>query len=128
MRREPRRLAYHHHVHITDREAGHAYSCDDVGQQREAVGPLIGWVVVRKELPDVAQTGRTEQRVDDGVGQDVGIRVTGKPEWVGNGHATQDQGATGLEPVRIVPDSDPIRLLPSPRRAAHQPEEGPLRW
>ena len=60
-------------------------------------------------LPDVAQAGGAEQRVDDRVGEDVGVRVAGEPLLVRDVDAAEDEPATGREGVRVDADAGPDR-------------------
>jgi hypothetical protein len=56
-------------------------------------------------LPDVAQAGGPEQRVDHGVGQHVGVGVAGQSGVVGDRDAAEDQRPPGRERVRVDPEA-----------------------
>ncbi len=73
VRRQPRRLADHHHVHIADGVARRAHPGDDLFQQPQAVRAFVGRIVVREELADVAQPGGAEHGVGHRVGHHVGV-------------------------------------------------------
>ena len=52
----------------------------DVAQQRHRVGAAPALVGVGEVHPDVAETGRAEQRVGAGMGDDVGVAVALEPD------------------------------------------------
>src|SRR5215203_2746279 len=75
-------------------------------QKTERVGVTPALVGVGKVLADVAEAGRSEQRVDDGVGQDVGVAVAGEPGFgLLDLHAAEDQAATGRQAVGVEADA-----------------------
>jgi hypothetical protein len=49
--------------------------------------------------PDVASTNRTQQSIDQGMGNCVPVRVTGQARVPGYRHSTQDEAASFLESV-----------------------------
>ncbi len=51
-----------------------------LAEQRQAVGVAPALVGVGEVLPDVAEAGCAQQRVDDRVGQDVSVGVAGQPQ------------------------------------------------
>ena len=59
-------------------QPGGAHVGDRSAQQLEAVGPGQRGVGVGEVLADVAEPGGAEQRVGDGVGDDVGVAVAGE--------------------------------------------------
>ena len=56
-------------------------------------------------LADVAEPGGAEQRVDDRVGQSVGVGVSVEAELVRNFDAAEDQLAAGHEAVGVIADA-----------------------
>ena len=77
----------------------------DLGQQLHRVGVAPALVRVREVLADVAEAGGAEQRVDDRVGQDVGVGVARQAALGRDLDAAQDQLAPLLEAVRVVADA-----------------------
>ena len=78
-------------------------------QQVHGVGvapPLVG---VGEVLADVAEAGRAEQRVDDRVGQDVGVGVALEAELARDLDAAEDQRPPGGEAVGVDADAGPQR-------------------
>ena len=63
------------------------------GEQVGAVGAGVGGVVVGKVGADVAEAGRAEQGVADGVGDRVGVAVAGQAAAL-DGDAAEDKRAT----------------------------------
>lgn len=49
--------------------------------------------------PDVAQRGRTQEGVGDGMGHGVCVGVADEPEVAGNLDATEDQTTAAREPM-----------------------------
>ena len=87
---------------------GRAEAAADRDQQhvdRVGVAPLllVGW----EQGPEVTEPGRAEQRVDHGVGQNVGVGVPGEPPLVRYLHPAEDEAAALREPVAVVADPDP---------------------
>ena len=97
-------------------------------KQLHAVDAAIGLVAVGKQLADVAQTGRAEQCVHEGVHRDVGVGVPGEALRVVDLDAAEHQPAAVGEAVRVVAGADPKRLPRPPRRAARRPAAGPPAW
>ena len=56
---------------------------DRRAQQVDRVGVAVALVGVGEVLADVAEAGGAQQRVDDRVGEDVGVGVTREPRVVG---------------------------------------------
>src|SRR3546814_8656432 len=77
--------------------AGPPAAGSDVGhgpaEQLDAVGPRVGGVGVREVLTDVTQARRTEQGVDHGVGDDVGIAVAREARHASEDHAAEHRSA-----------------------------------
>lgn len=71
------------------------------GEQLLAVGVLISRVGVGEVLADVAQAKRTQQGIDDGMGQGVGVRMAQQALFMGNLNAAQHQAAVWGPRVKI---------------------------
>ena len=66
-------------------------------------------VVCREDTPEVAQGGRAEQGIGDGVKGDVAVGMSGQAGRAGDLDATQDQRRAGPERVAVVADPRPGR-------------------
>jgi len=64
-------------------------------------------------VADVAQGGRSEERVHDRVGQHVGVRVPLEASPVGDFHAADDQLAAGGERVLLARAEQARDVLPA---------------
>jgi hypothetical protein len=70
-------------------------------------------------LADVAQPGRAQQGIGDGVQQHVGIGMAEQAEGMGDGHAADDEFAAGNESVDVIALADAdLRHVDTPARAA----------
>ena len=78
-------------------------------EQAKAVCPFVLIVRVGKHRADVAEGGRPEHRVTNGVGQHVGVRMAGQTLMMGNAHPAQDQRAPCDEAVNVVTVADAHR-------------------
>ena len=86
-------------------------------QQRHRVGVAPQLVGVGEVLADVAQPGRAEQRVDDRVGEHVGVRVPGEAALARDLDPAEDQRAAVREAMGVDADA-----------GAHQPIGSSRRW
>jgi hypothetical protein len=62
-------------VHIGDGPPAHTHTVSRLGQEQRGVGAAKGGVGVGEMPSDVAQGGRSQQGVRDGVQQGIGIRM-----------------------------------------------------
>jgi hypothetical protein len=60
-------------------------------------------------MADVAQTGCTQQGVGDGMGQHVGIRMTGQAQGVLHMHTADDQRPPFHQHMQVIALPDPER-------------------
>jgi hypothetical protein len=81
------------------------HAAGDVAQQRHRVGSRPRRIGVGEQQPDVAQAGGAEQRVDDRVGEHVGVGVTGQAGLVRDLDAAEHEPPPGGEPVRVDADA-----------------------
>jgi len=86
-------------VDVHDGEPGIVEHRRDAPDEVERVGVPPRLLGVGKVLADVAQAGRPQQRVDDGVGEDVGVRMAVEPEVVVDLDAAEHQPPVRYEPV-----------------------------
>ncbi len=91
MRRQTRRLRNDAAVHIADLIALLAHPLRGLRQQLHRVCPRKTRIGVGKHAPDVAQSSGTEQGVDNGMRQGVGVRVSEQAAAVLDLHAAQHQ-------------------------------------
>src|SRR6478752_7009532 len=63
-------------------------------------------ICVRKQLTDIAQRCRAQERVDHRVQQDIGVAVTGGVFVVRHRYSAQPQRPARLQPMRVMPDAD----------------------
>ena len=113
------RLRDHGAVDVADLEAGLAHAARDLGQQHQRVRAFETRVGVGEMAPDVAQRGRTQQRVGDGVQQHVGIRMAEQALVWGICHPTDDQRATGHQRMHVPALTDAKRKVPAWRDRGH---------
>lgn len=93
-------------VQIADLPAGLAHAPVGLGQQHHGVRALELGRGVGEELADIAQRGRTQQGVGDGMRQGVGVGVAQQAMGMRNGDAAQDQGAFGDQGVGVPAFAD----------------------
>jgi hypothetical protein len=118
-----RALADHGRVDVDDAavEAG-----DDASQQLDRVGVAPALVVGREVRADVACAGGAEDRVGDGVGEDVGVRVPDEPAVEIDLDATDEQALAGNEAMAVIADPDPD-AHPSGSMVRSRPEKVAIR-
>ncbi|MNI77532.1 hypothetical protein D3C73_1338320 [compost metagenome] len=102
MRGHFRRLGDDGVIDVADFPAFGMDQCDDVTQQRTAVGALELRVGIREMLADVAQRRGAEQGIAQGVQEDVTVRVGEQPEAVCNAHTAQSDEIAFSETVHII--------------------------
>lgn len=78
----------------------------DVLQQQKTRYPLVAWIGIREVFPDVSEPGCAEERIHDGVEQDVGVGVSVEPFPVRDLHSAKDQLAPFGKAVDVVSESD----------------------
>ncbi len=95
VRRELRLLHQHRAVDVHDPQPAGGDHRHHRAQQLDRVGVTPALVGVGEVLADVAQPGGAEQRVGDGVGEHVGVRVSLQAELVGDLHPADHEPAPG---------------------------------
>ena len=98
-------LEHHGDVDVVDDPAGGRHVLQHGAQQRHRVGVAPQLVGVGEVLADVAEPGRAEQRVDDRVGQHVGVRVPRETSLAGDLDAAEDQRPAVGEAVGVDADA-----------------------
>ena len=110
-RRQLRRLEHDRAVDVARLPAGGPHVGHGPPQQVDAVGPGPRGVGVGEVLADVAEPGRAEERVGDGVGDHVGVAVAGQAALAGERHAAEHE-----RPPRVVGERVDVEALPDPHR------------
>ncbi len=112
-RGQPGTLGHHRAVGVDRRPSGLTGQVHHPGQDVQAVGPLPRRVGVGGVAAEVAEPGRPEHGVGDGVGHGVGVAVAleGPGPLPGDDHPAQDQraGRVVAEPVDVESLADPDR-------------------
>jgi hypothetical protein len=71
--------------------------------QEEGTGDIFPfWIGVREVGSDIACTEGSKNRVCEGMKKDIGIGVTFESPFVGNGHATKDEGSSRDKRMNII--------------------------
>jgi hypothetical protein len=73
-----------------------------VREKKAAVGIAPGWVGWGEVLADVAEGGRTEERIDDRVQEHIGVGVTGQTRGMGDFDATENETSSHFELVDVI--------------------------
>ena len=74
----------------------------DALQQDLGIDVPVSGIVVRKKMPDVRQTRGAQNRVADGVGQAVRVRVTIQSIIRGKSHSAEHERTVRHDPVNVV--------------------------
>src|SRR5215213_3935692 len=75
-----------------------------------------------KMLADVAQRGRSQHRVGDGVKEDVGVGMTIQPSIMRDFHTAEDEATSSRKAMDVVADAGPhgphsrLRTVTSPQQ------------
>ena len=119
VRAEPGLLADHRGVEVANGPAVLAEEAADLGQQLDRVGVAPALVAVGVVLADVAQAGRAQQGVDDGVGEGVRVRAPVRPR---SASGTSTPPSTSRRPPRSDASRSQCRCArSSDRLQAHLP-------
>ncbi|MEA2627916.1 MAG: hypothetical protein QOJ10_376 [Chloroflexota bacterium] len=102
-----RLLGNHSAVDIDDSIARIPDGTNRRRQQVLARGALETRVARGEVLADVSKACSTEEGVDDGVCQDVGVGIPIKPDGMVDAHPAKNEVPSGAEWVRIVTRPDP---------------------
>ena len=109
MRRELRLLSNHGRINVDDPVAVRRQHTADKRQKVQRIRALVGRILVRKVLADVAERRRAEQRVRDGVQQHVRIRMPEQPERMRDFHAAENEVTPRHKAVHVIAVPDPKR-------------------
>src|ERR1700751_656575 len=70
-------------------------------QQRDTIGVLVARIAIWELPPEIALTGRSEDRVGESVGGDVCVGMTSKAMSVRDRHAAEHQSASRFQRMEI---------------------------
>ncbi len=107
----PRLLEDNGRIDIHHREAMLCKQIRNMLQEDKARDAFVPGVGIGKMLPDVSQRRSPEQRVTDGMEQDVGIGVTFKSQPVWYFHSAEDELSVRYQPVDVVSESNTVQGL-----------------
>lgn len=93
-------------VQVADFHARVMNAPDRFDQKVDAVAATVGWIVVRKQPPDIFRRDRSQQRVGDRVQQHVGVAVPDRMHLGRHIDPADPQRTAVTKPVRVVPESD----------------------
>src|SRR5688500_11913295 len=81
----------------------------NLAEEVEAVGALPASVVIGKVLAEIAEAGRSEKSIGDGVAHDVAVAVPCQAGGAFDHHATEDEAAAriGAEAMDVEPLAHP---------------------
>src|SRR5262245_40541088 len=105
MRRQPRPLRDHRRVDVPYLEPRLADKGRRSLEQINAARVLPLRIIRRKVLPDIAEPGSPQQRIDDRVRQYVRVAVPGESDLACDLDAAKDEGTALLEAVDVVADA-----------------------
>src|SRR3989442_15482926 len=107
---EARRLSDDRRVDRGDGIARLADLRPDLPQQLRAVRASETRIVAREVRSEIAEVGRSEDRVHHRMEEDVTVGMANEPRRMLDRDTAQDQAAARRETVNIVPEPDAPRL------------------
>ena len=112
MRCQLRRLCEHGNVCVAELPAFRVQTLCDFSQEHDAVRAFICGVIVRKQMPDVSQCRRTEQRIHQRVRQHIRVRMAEQTDRMRNNNSAQNQLSAGDQLVYVISVTDPHLSTP----------------
>jgi hypothetical protein len=71
--------------------------------KEESTGDILPfWICIRKMGSDIARTEGSKNRICESMKKNIGIGVTLEAPFVGNGHATKDEGPSRDKRMNII--------------------------
>ncbi len=95
-----------HAVQIDDVHAVMADALDRLVHEIAAVTVAVVRIIVREQSPDVGFGDRSQQRIGDGVQQDIGIAVADRVDLARDIDAADSQRPTISQSVRVIAESN----------------------
>lgn len=93
-------------IHIDEGEPGFSYPLPSQLEHFGGISPPVGLVRVGKQLADIAQTGRAQQGIRQGMEQDIGVTMSNRLPAVRHVNPAHAERASGFESMRIVSQAD----------------------
>src|SRR5262249_47473207 len=84
-------------IDVDDRVAELERKLFRVAQEDERIASFPARVGIGEMHADIAEGGGAENGIGDGVGQHVGVGVSGEPGFIGDGEAAETEGSAGFE-------------------------------
>ena len=106
MRRDLRALSIDRRVDIGDLPTGIGEQLPRCPQQFTTIDTTVTRISVRKMTPDIAKPSCAEQRINDCVQQNIGVRMPEKPLLMRDLDPTHNQLPSGNQLMDIIPVSD----------------------
>ena len=111
IRRNFRVLQNHRGIDVDNR---YPVLCEQIAyvlEQKQARYAFEARIGIGKMFPDVPQARSTEQRIADGVQENIGIGMAIKPFFKRDIYPAQNEFSPGRKPMNIVPKADASRWL-----------------
>ena len=93
-------------VQIDQLETCRTHAAHGFGQQYDGAGTVKLRIRIGKMATNIAQGGRAQHGIGDGVQEHIGIRMPQQAVAMGHGHTAQQQGATWDEGMHIPAFAD----------------------
>lgn len=107
--REPGTLADDDGVDIDGFAAGFCKFGHRLLEKTGGIGSAPFFIRIGKMRTDVAERGRAQKRVDDGMYQDIGVGMALEPGFAGESDTAENKTPAFLETVGIISDADSQR-------------------
>src|SRR5262249_5403813 len=88
-------------IDVDDRVAELERKLFRVAEEDERIASFPARVGIGEMHTDIAEGGGAENGIGDGVGEDVGVGVSGESEFAGDGDAAENERAAGLDAVHV---------------------------
>ncbi len=126
MRCDPGPLGHQRAVHASHGPAGVRHPAHRLGDEHRRRHPGIAGVVGSEQGAEVAEGGRAQHRVGDGVQDHVGVAVALKAGTLGHHPAPEDQRSLGVgrEAVDVQPLAHPDHSMPRSSASASSRSPG----
>ena len=90
------------HVRVDGAEARFIEQVDRLFEQQQGGNALVGWVAVREMFPDVAQGGRAQEGVRQGVEGHVRVRMAEQALFIGDLDAAENELSSFHQAVGVI--------------------------
>src|SRR3989337_4182620 len=103
----------HGRIHVPDPEALRLQPPPALCKKVETADPLVPRIIHPKVVADVSLARGPQHRIDHGMGEDIGVRVTVESLFERDLDSPENQWAAGDQGMNVVADADPD---PAPSR------------